>query len=563
MKYLNDLFWNRAALLLPVLFLLAITACGPDAEKKGSSDTPNFIVIFTDEMQFSDLGCYGGEIPTPNIDWLASEGILFSSAYTPASMCTPSRYAVLTGQFPGRCSAPSFIRDNPTNMPYNIAWNTWITAEKKTLPRVLSENGFNTGMAGKWHIGRVPQGTVLPKFQPEEALDDPETQDKLVKQQSVYQGLVKSLGGFDEAESVVWGNYDGHRLKALNYHNFPWMAKGALSFIAKQKDSDKPFFLYFAPTAVHGPNHVEDLSQDVSYTPGGRDTTLLRLKIDIPSLQAQLSRVDPNTRHRYAGIAQTDFIVGLIREKLNETGLANNTVIIFMADHNIEPGKATSFEKGIHVPMIIYWPDRTSGSESKALVQNTDIYPTILEAAGIEIPGDVLLDGVSMLPIISNPDQATRDFIFAENGYTRSVSDGTYKYIALRYPEMLIKKMEAGDIDYVPSYVKAWPQAHSAIAINGFPCYFDQDQVYNLKDDPYEQENLYATLRDAEEVKVLVAALEEHLESFDHPFDLTRIPYLETSDYRRLSEKNLEFDLLSIPWLSRDHGFINWPPEDN
>jgi len=260
MKYLNGLFRNRAALLLPVVFLLTLTACGPDVEKKESSDTPNFIVIFTDEMQFSDLGCYGGEIPTPNIDWLASEGILFSSAYTPASMCTPSRYAVLTGQFPGRCNAPSFIRDNPTNMPYNIAWNTWITAEKKTLPRVLSENGFNTGMSGKWHIGRVPQGTVLPKFQPDEALDDPETQDKLIEQQSVYQGLVKSLGGFDEAESVVWGNYDGHRLKALNYHNFPWMAKGALSFIEKQKESDKPFFLYFAPTAVHGPNHVEDLS---------------------------------------------------------------------------------------------------------------------------------------------------------------------------------------------------------------------------------------------------------------------------------------------------------------
>ncbi len=105
-------------------------------------------------------------------------------------------------------------------------------------------------------------------------------------------------------------------------------------------------------------------------------------------------------------------------------------------------------------------------------------------------------------------DQAIRDLIFAENGYTRSVSDGTYKYIALRYPETLIKKMEAGEIEYVPSYVKAWPQAHSAIAINGFPCYFDQDQVYNLIDDPYEQENLYVTMRDSEEVKVLVAALD-------------------------------------------------------
>ena len=554
MKYLN---------LLATAILFTLTACGPDAEKKVRNETPNFIVIFTDEMQFSDLGCYGGDIPTPNIDRLASEGILFSNAYTPASMCTPSRYAILTGQFPGRCSAPSFARENPANQPYNIAWNSWITADKKTLPRVLSENGFVTGMAGKWHIGRVPEGTVLPKFQPDEALDNPETEAKLIEQQSVYQGLVENFGGFDDATSVVWGNYDGHRLKALSFHNFPWMVSGALSFIEKQRESDKPFFLYFAPTAVHGPNHVADLLQDVSFTPGGRDTTLLGLKIDIPALQEQLSQVDPKTRHRYAGVAQTDHVVGLIRDKLSESGLTENTVIIYMADHNIEPGKATSFEKGIHVPMIIYWPDRTSGSISKALVQNTDIYPTILEAAGIELPDDHILDGVSILPIISNPDQATRDFIFAENGYTRSVSDGTYKYIALRYPEMLIKKMESGEIDYVPSYVKAWPQPHSAIAMNGFPCYFDQDQVYNLEDDPYEQENLYSQMRDSEELRVLKAALEEHLESFAHPFDLIQIPFLETEEYRKLTEKNLAFDLLSIPWLSRDHGFIIWPPEED
>jgi arylsulfatase A-like enzyme len=538
-----------------------LNACGPDAEKKEYGEIPNFIVIYTDEMQFSDLGCYGGAIPTPNFDSLASEGILFSNAYTTASMCTPSRYSIITGQFPGRCSAPSFAQENPADQPCNIAWNSWITADKKTLPRVLSENGFVTGMAGKWHIGRVPEETVLPEFLPDEALDNPETEAKLVEQQAVYQELVQRLGGFDEAASVVWGNYDGHRLKALNFHNFPWMVKGALTFIEKHSEGDKPFFLYFAPTAVHGPNHVADLLKDVSYTPGGRDTTLPGLKIDIPALQEQLSQVDPKTRHRYAGMAQTDHAVGLIRKKLAESGLADNTVIIYMADHNIEPGKATSYEKGIHVPMIIYWPGRTSGSTSKALVQNTDIYPTILEAAGIELPDDHMLDGVSMLPIISDPDQSTRDFIFSENGYTRSVSDGTYKYIALRYPETLISKMESGDIDYVPSYVKVWPQAHSAIAMNGFPCYFDQDQLYNLTDDPYEQENLYNTMLDSEELKVLKAALEAHLESFDHPFDLTQIPFLETEEYRKLTEKNLEFDLLSIPWLSRDHGFISWPPE--
>ena len=539
---------------------LVLTACGPAADKEEQA-VPNFVLIYTDEMEFNDLGCYGGDIPTPNIDQLASEGMMFRSAYTTASMCTPSRYSVLTGQFPGRCSAPSFIKENPLTEPYNIAWNTWITPDKKTLPRVLGEHGYVTGMSGKWHIGSVPQGTILPKFAADESLDDPDTEAKLLEQQSIYQGLVESLAGFDDAASVVWGNYDGHPITALQFHNFPWMVKGALSFMENQKGSDKPFFFYFAPTAVHGPNHVEDLSRDVSYTPGGRDLSLPGLNLDTEKLKDELAQAEPNTTHRYAGLAQTDHVVGLIREKLAETGLAGNTVIILMADHNIEPGKATSFEKGIHVPMIVYWPGMAPGRTSYAQVQNIDVYPTILEAAGIELPDGYLLDGVSMMPVLSNPAQETREFIFAENGYTRSVSNGTYKYIALRYPESLIRQMESGDIDYVPSYVKAWPQDHSAIAMNGFPNYFDQDQVYNLKDDPYEQENLYKALEGSAELGVLKSALEKHLESFEHPFDLEPIPFLETKKYRELAAKDLEFDLLTIPWLSRDHGFIQYPPE--
>ena len=114
----------------------------------------------------------------------------------------------------------------------------------------------------------------------------------------------------------------------------------------------------------------------------------------------------------------------------------------------------------------------------------------------------------------------------------------------------------------MPSYVKAWPQAHSALAIHGFPHYFDQNQLYNLKEDPFEQHNLYEAMKGSGELRDLAEALEDHLQSFDHPFDLAPIPFMETEAYRELSKKNLEFDLLSIPWLSRDHGFILWPPEE-
>jgi hypothetical protein len=163
--------------------------------------------------------------------------------------------------------------------------------------------------------------------------------------------------------------------------------------------------------------------------------------------------------------------------------------------------------------------------------------------------------------LIKDPDQSIREYLFAENGYTRSVSDGRYKYIALRYPQSLVEEMENGELDHVPSYVKAWPQAHSAIAMQFFPAYFDQDQLYNLEADPYEQENLYATMTGSDELKELQGALQDHLATFSHPFSLERIPFMQKEAYQKLKEKNLSFDIYTIPWLGRDHGQMVWPPE--
>jgi arylsulfatase A-like enzyme len=298
-------------LLLALFLALILTGCQNKPEGAIAENAKlNFVIIYTDELQFSDLGCYGGDLPTPNIDQLAEEGILFRSAYTTASMCTPSRYSVITGQFPGRCSAQSFLQSNPVDEPYNIAWNSWVTRDKQTLPRVLSENGYITGMSGKWHIGEVPEGYEAPRFQPDESLDDPEVDRKLRKQQAVFQSIVKESGGFKHANSVVWSNYDSHDLNALSFHNFPWVAKGALEFLDNLEGKDKPFFLYLAPTAIHGPNHRDDLDRDVTYTPGGRDESAQKYQTDVKSLIEKLESKEGINKHRYAGIAQTDYLVG-------------------------------------------------------------------------------------------------------------------------------------------------------------------------------------------------------------------------------------------------------------
>ena len=115
-----------------VLFLIISALfyqCASNNKEPAEIPRPNIILMFTDELQFSDIGAYGGSIPTPEIDDLANQGIKFTKAYSPASMCTPSRFAVLTGAYPGRCTAPTFLGSNPVDLPYNIAWNTWITPD--------------------------------------------------------------------------------------------------------------------------------------------------------------------------------------------------------------------------------------------------------------------------------------------------------------------------------------------------------------------------------------------------------------------------------------------------
>jgi arylsulfatase A-like enzyme len=554
---LSRFLFSQSLIVIICTFLLTLTACKPD-QNTNEDQKPNIILIFTDELQFSDIGAYGGNIPTPEIDALARQGIKFTKAYTTASMCTPSRFSVLTGLYPGRCHAETFLQANPTNQPYNIAWNTWITPELKTLPRMLSENGYVTGISGKWHLSHLPESVRLPDLQSDEDLDDPGVEEKLRIRQKAYEKQVKIDAGFDYASSIIWQNFDNHPIQSLRFHNFPWITKGAIQFLEDQATAAKPFFLYLTPTAIHGPNHVEDLEKDKTYTLEGKQADVSQYNIDEQKLKQEIDGIPGNVSHRYAGISNIDHQLKLIRQKLREIGKEDNTIIIFMSDHNIEPGKATSYEKGIHIPMIVYWPGKTHGKQSSALISSIDIFPTLLQMAGVPV-NDLKTDGKSFLHILNNPNSKGRAYVFSENGYTRSISNGRYKYIALRYPENLIFAMQDNRIDHAPSYVGRWPQAHSAIAIHGFPNYFDQNQLYDLKNDPYEQNNIYS--EQTEIAITLKKELQKHLSKFQHPFDLADIDYLESEDYHSKCRVNKAWDLANIPWLKRDHGVFHWPPK--
>jgi len=554
---------NRVRINKSVLILLVgLMLFGCVEKQKEELKRPNIILFFSDELDPGYVSAYGGNIPTPAIDKMASEGLRFESAYVAAPMCTPSRFSLLSGLYPGRCNDPEFLKDFPIEEPYIVGWNTWLTEEIATIPKVLSQHGYFTGMVGKWHIGKLSKETDVPEFDENPDLDDPETSRKLRSLQDIHIDKVKSEGGFDYVKSLLWGNFDGFVIKTLRYHNFPWITRGAIDFLDEAKNSDKPFFLYSATTAVHGPGHTGLYNMDVNYTLEGKLEGIEQYRLDPDSMKQVLAANPPGGVHKYAGMASVDHHVNLVLRKLKGLDMDDNTMVIFMADHNIEPGKTTCYEKGLKVPLIIKWPNRIKpNTVSKVMVQSIDLFPTIMELADIE-SGNIKLDGKAINSVLAGSEENIHDYIYSESGLQRSVSNGRYKYIAFRYPKYRTEQLENGDIDYAPNGMNMERQAHAAIALQKFPAYFDADQLYDLNNDPYEQNNL-AYDPDFKDIKTkMQEALKGYLSGFNHAYHMEDTAFMRTEKYAELAQKTRDLGTDWISWIKRDHGSIKWPPEE-
>lgn len=532
---------------------LTATALLPLHLKCGKTDKrPNVVILFSDEMAPDYLGYMGGPYPTPNLDRLARESMRFERAHACAAMCTPSRFGLLTGQQPGRCTHPEFRADFPLEEPYSIAWNSYVHEANETLPRLLSKNGYITGMAGKWHLGvsGLKSKSALSDVDPDtDAINTPELNEILGRHQRLLQETVQREGGFDYARSVIWTNNDDFRIKKLAYHNFPWVSKGAVDLLKQFKQQEKPFLLYVASTACHGPHHGESLEYDMRNTQEGRVDEVVEYVPDTVTIQEQIKSLSKFEQYKHAGMAELDHHAGIILKTLRELNLEENTMVIFMSDHNVEPGKASCYEKGLHIPMLIRWPSRIeAGSENDALTQNVDILPTVLEAAGIELPATSIIDGVSLMPLFSGSKSAVHNYLFADSGYARSVTDGKYKYIAFRPPKEVIEGMKDGTIEYAPNTLNVFKQAHAQISMQYYPAYFDQDQLYDLESDPYEQNNLARDPQYASVLKSMQSVLEKHLDTFANAYDLEKIAFMETEKYRELAAKTKALGTEFISW---------------
>jgi len=546
------------------------TSCG---ERTGQdAERPNIILIMTDDVTFDHWSAYGGNFPTPHIEHLATAGMLFHQAYTTSAACTPSRYSIMTGQYPGRCKADEFLDKNPENQPYVIAWNTPITEDNMTLHEVMNQAGYETGYIGKFHIGelgfeRPGVNPDIPVIDPDLSPDTDEADSLLRIYQKVVSERVKELTGAGYAGAIQWANPETLPLKAIKHHNLEYQVWGTRNFF-QSLTGEKPFFLTINSTALHGPNIFADL-QNTSpvYSAEGRIDALQHIMPSRSSIFERLADlgykygegVPDHVNHYLAGKIWMDDQLGAIMKMLREYGLDENTLVIYTADHNIEPGKSTIYNRGVNVPFLAWWPGKIKpGSQSYDHVQFIDFLPTFAELAGVEVDTDEIVDGKSFAGVLDGPQLIDDRVLYFEEGYTRGVTNGKYKYIAMRFPEPVLDSLEARITNTI-SHMGSKRAYHASIAMEYYPAFFDADQLYDLEKDPYEQNNLAGDPKYADELAEMKKQLDAILATFDHPFDLGANGFADEAYYREAAEAAMAIGTGWIPWWNRE---IDFPPSE-
>ena len=388
---------GRAAWLLPFLFLA--TSCSPTP----SPAPPNIVLIYADDLGWRDLGVQGsGFYETPNIDRLAAEGMRFTDAYANAPNCAPSRAALISGQYAPRTgiyTVGSSERGPAEERALLAVENeTTLGLDVVTIAEVLSDAGYATGHAGKWHLGG--EG-----FLPED------------------QGFTWSIAGneagappdyfypYARGDRRVPGLEDGAEGEYLPER----LVDEGIDFIDRSQGG--PFFLYLSHYTVHTPIQA-------------REEITERYRTKPPA--------DGHENPTYAAMIESlDQGVGRILDALEERGLSENTVVIFASDNGgfgpvtsmapLRGSKGMLYEGGIRTPLMVRWPEGIApGSTSATPVIGLDLYPTFAELAGASLPEDQPLDGVSLVPALTGSGEVPeRDLVWHFPAYLeadRSVS---------------------------------------------------------------------------------------------------------------------------------------------
>ncbi|MBI9019460.1 MAG: sulfatase-like hydrolase/transferase [Phycisphaerae bacterium] len=483
---------------------------------------PNVVMIYLDDLNEYQLGCYGGDVYTPHMNSLAEQGIRFTRAYVTTSICTPSRYGLITGQYPSRCSHPDYIKEFPEKVQTEVRFNTSVNPDSLNLAKAMKKAGYVTGCVGKWDFGSpVPDSPhaleVFPstdgwtKAADEVDIKDPKISALLKRNHNKLCSHAQRLG-FDYAHALYRLNMEFWN-HSLNIHNMEWVTDAAMKFIDKNKE--QPFFLYMAPTLHHIPHPQESMLQaDPKITMAGY--------LDVaPNVQPPRDTIIPRVKAagykpESAYCTWLDDGIGAVINLLKKHDLYDNTIVILMSDHQSRD-KCSLYEGGVRTPCIIRYPKSVlAGQVSDNLMQNIDIAPTIFDMCDISPSANMAMDGRSVVSLLKGDEKPVHESLYFEYGWTRAVCTKRWKYLALRYSKKADKlKEQSGKRLYHDKQLE--PMQHNVLL--NHPNYWDADQLYDLTIDADETTNLAHDPKHQEVLKEMKNRLSAYVKSLgSHPF---------------------------------------------
>jgi len=459
---------------------------------------PNFILIFADDLGYGDISGFGykkSPFETPNLERMAAQGVKLTSFYVPTPYCAPSRATILTGRYPFH----NGVVHNPA--PDAGINEVGLAASEITIAEALKPAGYATSCIGKWHLGHTLK--YLPRTQ-----------------------------GFDEYYGILYSN-DMRPVQLVENETvveYPVVqatltqryTQRALSFIDRCAKKNQPFFLYLPHAMPHKPLAA---SEDF-YTPDTPDD----LYADV--------------------IRELDWSVGRIFAMLKQLGIDDNTMVIFASDNGPWYGGSTgglrgmkgrTWEGGLRVPMIARWPGRIpAGIVNKSPAGSIDVFPTLLQAAGVKTPKDCKLDGMVIWPMLTNPQaESPHEALFGMTGTNLMiVRSGKWK-LHVRKPGGFTKRSEdwvdprgPDGVTILAPYEQARPGQYPG-AIGGDPP--KSMMLFDIEADPAEQKDLSEKYPDV--VKRIKAIYDKTLAEFVEFPRPKRFPQL-----KRIKGGKLKYD---------------------
>ncbi|MEC9095751.1 MAG: sulfatase-like hydrolase/transferase [Planctomycetota bacterium] len=484
-------------------------------------ERPNIIMFLIDDQNPSSIAAFGGKTYTPNLDRMAAEGMKFTRAYVSSSVCTPSRYSFLTGRFAGNSHSKLYLDAVGGNETQGLPnFNVALERDNMNVGNVLREAGYATGFVGKFHL---TSSLDFPEFYkgndgwidiPKNAKPGPNTSAQFKHNERWMRRYLQTLG-FSWAKNVYAENLHS----PYSVHNAEWTTAAALDFIEENKDG--PFYLHLCSTLLHGPDKSWRNSMKQPFVTGeGEVASFPQVMTPRAELLKTIAKKGFDPDSHVAGEAWIDESLGAILRKLEELGIDDNTLVVFAPDHGRD-GKASVFSHGgCQVPMLIRWPQGVNaGLICEELVQNIDLVPTFFELGEVQKPKSYQIDGQSLTSLFKNGKAENwRSHLYLEMGAARATVTKEWSYIAVRYTEdqiAAIKRASPKNLPKAMSYI-----GRLGIGVRGAdrPGFFDEDQLYHLRDDPMEMHNLAYHKEQTIRLEEMRALMQRDLEVIGRPF---------------------------------------------